>query len=285
MKEKLRQLRAFLRPLTEQGAALAFSGGVDSTLLLAVLSEMRKEKPFPLLLLTAVSTLQPPCDLEAVKKISEKYGLAVDFLHCDVLALEQVRINDPLRCYYCKKLLFETMLSYAGSKGITTLLEGSHGDDLKTYRPGKKALEELGVVSPLALLGITKKEIRAMAEMLNVECSNKPSSPCLATRFDYGTVLTEADLARVGAGEAVLRTLLGEKADLRLRVHGNLARIEVTPAFFSLILDKHAEIAEKLKQLGFEKVTLDLAGFASGSYDGKLKEVKNVGTGKIESFH
>lgn len=276
MKDKLRQLREFLRPLAEQGAALAFSGGVDSTLLLAVLSEMRKEKPFPLLLLTAVSTLQAPCDLEAVKKTAEEYGLEAVLLKCDVLALEEVRNNAPLRCYHCKKLLFETMLDYARSKGIALLLEGSHGDDLKAYRPGKRALEELGVVSPLAQLGISKKEIRAMAEMLNVKSSKRPSSPCLATRFDYGTGLTDADLSRVAGGEDFLRSLLPETADLRLRVHGNLARIEVPVWCFPLILEQHEKAAEKLKELGFEKVTLDLAGFSSGSYDGKLNEVKNV---------
>lgn len=276
MKEKLQQLRDFLRPLASGGIALAFSGGVDSTLLLALLAEMHQEKPFPLLLLNAVSTLQSSCDAEAVKAASLRYGVTVEEVRCDVFSLPQVRNNDPLRCYHCKKLLFETMFRVARSKGITTLLEGSHGDDLKVYRPGKKALEELGVISPLAQLGITKKEIRAMAELFDVKSARRPSSPCLATRFDYGTRLTEEDIARVGRGEDFLRTLLPETADLRLRAHGKVARIEIAPQYFPLFCEQRTLIVEELKKAGFEKVTLDLAGFASGSYDGNLKEVKNV---------
>lgn len=272
MTGKIQQLRDFLRPLTEKGTALAFSGGVDSSLLLAVLAEMHQKSPFPFLLLNAVSTLQSSSDREAVQKISAGYGFETEFLPCDVLALPQVRHNAPLRCYHCKKLLFETMISYAKLWGIHTILEGSHSDDLKAYRPGRKALEELGVISPLARLEITKTEIRNMAAALKINTARKPSTPCLATRFDYGTELTEEILSRASAGEDFLHTLLPETADLRLRVHGTLGRIEVAQEYFGLLLEQRELIIKNLTLLGFEKITLDLAGFASGSFDGKLKE-------------
>ena len=274
MKSLLEKLEDFLSPLCKEGAALAFSGGVDSTLLLAVLSKMQKKGSFPLLVLNAVSTLQSLQDKEAIDRAAIEYGIKVDRLSCDVLSLPEVRHNDLLRCYHCKKLLFKTMLDFAAAQGISTLLEGSHADDLKAYRPGRKALEELGVVSPFARLGITKQQIRSMAALLNVAVAERPAAPCLATRFDYGTLLTAEKLQQTAEGERFLRTFLPANADLRLRVHGTLARIEVNKCFFSLLLSRSEEIADTLKKIGFERVTLDLAGFASGSYDGKLNKTE-----------
>ena len=276
MKSLLEKLETFLMPLCKEGVALAFSGGVDSTLLLAVLSRMQKKTAFPLLVLNAVSTLQSVQDKEAVDKAALEYGVKVDSLSCDVLSLPEVRNNDISRCYHCKKMLFNTMLDFAAGQGISTLLEGSHADDLKAYRPGRKALEELGVVSPFSRLGITKQQIRSLAAWLNVAVAERPASPCLATRFDYGTLLTAEKLQQTAKGEAFLRTLLPANADLRLRVHGPLARIEVNTCFFPLLVSRREEIADTLKKIGFERVTLDLEGFSSGSYDGKLKKKENI---------
>ena len=276
MSETLQRVKTFLHPLAEKGVALAFSGGVDSSLLLAVLTRMHREKPFPFLVLNAVSPLQSAGDEEEVRKAEKESGAEIFRLECDPLALEPVRNNDPLRCYYCKKMLFETMIAFAKARGIDTLLEGTHGDDLNAYRPGRKALEELKVISPLARLGISKKEVRAMAAELNLQTAHRPASPCLATRFDYGTYLTEEKLQQVAAGEGFLRKFLPPAADLRLRVQEKQCRIEVAPEYFSALLEHREEIVEKLKGAGFEKVTLDLAGFASGGYDAKLKGMKDV---------
>ena len=276
MNGQLQRVENFLMPLCQRGIALAFSGGVDSTLLLAILSGMQKKNPFPLLVLNAVSTLQSTQDKEAVQKAAVEYGQQVVSLSCNVLALPEVFHNDVLRCYHCKKLLFKTMVDYAASQGISTLLEGSHADDLKVYRPGRKALTELGVISPFAQLGITKKEIRSMAALLKVAVAERPAAPCLATRFDYGTLLTAEKLQQTAAGENFLRKFLPENADLRLRVHGTLARIEVNKCFFSCLSAHSEEITATLKQIGFDRITLDLEGFASGSFDSKMKGGKDV---------
>jgi uncharacterized protein len=237
---------------------------------------MQKKASFPLLVLNAVSTLQSVQDKEAVDKAALEYGVEVDRLNCDVLTLPEVLHNDISRCYHCKKLLFKTMLDFAATQGISTLLEGSHADDLKAYRPGRKALEELDVVSPFARLGITKQQIRSMAALLDVAVAERPAAPCLATRFDYGTLLTAEKLQQTAEGEAFLRALLPANADLRLRVHGPLARIEVNTCFFPLLISRREEIADTLKKIGFERITLDLEGFSSGSYDGKLKKKENI---------
>ena len=276
MSDTLQRLKSFLLPLAQKGAALAFSGGVDSSLLLAVLAQMHRELPFPFLVLNVVSSLQSSGDEEEVRKAEKESGVRIYRLACDPLSLEPVRNNDPLRCYHCKKMLFETMIAFAKERGIENLIEGTHGDDLHAYRPGRKALEELKVISPLALLGISKKEVRAMAAELNLQTAARPASPCLATRFDYGTLLTEEKLQQVAAGENFLRSFLPPAADLRLRVLEKQCRIETNPGFFSTLLEHREEVVEKLKSMGFEKVTLDLAGFVSGGYDDKLKGMKDV---------
>ena len=265
--DNLQRLEQFLRPLCSGGIALAFSGGVDSSLLLALLVKMQREEKFPLLVLSALSTLQSARDLAEINAVAAGYGVEVHFVNCDVLAIAEVRHNAPLRCYHCKKFLFETMLAKAAEQGISTLLEGTHADDLKSYRPGRQALAELGVLSPLAELGISKNEVRIMAKALHVKTAERPSSPCLATRFDYGTELTEEKLQMAGEGERVLRELLPDDADLRLRIHGKLGRIEVSERYFSTILNQRHRIIRELEKLGFEKITLDIAGFSSGSFD------------------
>lgn len=270
--DNLQQLEQYLRPLCSGGIGLAFSGGVDSSLLLALLVKMQRQEKFPLLVLSARSTLQSTRDLAEIDAVAAGYGVEVVYVNCNVLTIAEVKHNAPLRCYYCKKFLFETMLAKAAEQGISTLLEGTHADDLKSYRPGRRALAELGVRSPLAELGISKSEVRAMAKALHVKTAERPSSPCLATRFDYGIELTEEKLRMAGEGERVLRELLPDDADLRLRVHGKLGRIEVNDRYFSLVLSRRHRVIQELEKVGFERITLDIAGFASGSYDRQQKK-------------
>ena len=272
MTAELTRLQALLRPLCREGIALAFSGGVDSTLLLAVLAQLRKEAPFPLLALTAGTDLLEVKELENVRALAASYAVPHEVLRCDVFQIPEVRHNDPRRCYFCKKALFSAMLRRAREKGIAVLAEGSHADDLKSYRPGRQALAELGVLSPLLQAGLGKPEIRALARELGIAVAEKPAAPCLATRFDYGTLLTEEKLKQAAAGEAFLRSVLDSGIDLRLRVHGTLARIEVPPALFPAVTARSGEIVKKLRELGFERVTLDLAGFRSGGFDDRFTE-------------
>jgi len=269
--EKLQALEEVLRPLCPGGIELAFSGGVDSTLLLAVLSRIRREKPFPLLALTACSDLLGEEEAPAAAALAARYGVPHEILRCKVLEIPEVRNNDPLRCYFCKKTLFSALFRRAGEEGLKSVLEGSHADDLKSYRPGRKALRELGAVSPLLRAGFTKEDIRVLARELALPVSEKPAAPCLATRFDYGTLLTPENLKRAGAGESVLREFLPANTPFRLRVHGDLARIEAEPGSFEALLDSRELIVKKLTGLGFRRVTLDLAGFRSGSFDDRFE--------------
>ena len=261
------QLKSFLSSRCGAGAALAFSGGVDSTLLLAVLCECRKEKDFPLLAITANTPLQSKRDMEDVREIAAGFEVPLELVDCDVLMLDEVRNNHPDRCYHCKRFIFESMLKKAGEYGIGLLFEGTHADDLASYRPGIKALKELSVVSPLAELGIGKVQIRELAASMGIKIAAKPSSPCLATRFEYGTRLTAEKIGRTGKGEEFLRSILPADADLRLRVHGDLARIEINADNFHLLFKERQRIVNELRKNGFSEITLDLAGFRSGSFD------------------
>ena len=255
---RIDELKRNLRLLAPHGIALAFSGGVDSTFLLSVLKELHDETPFPLLALTMHTVFQPDDETEAAKRQTAEFGVEAEVFTCDPLALPEVRSNPPDRCCWCKR------------KNFRTLLDGTNADDGHAYRPGRRALKELGVLSPLASLGFTKQEIRELSAERGLPTATKPSMPCLATRFEYGAELTPERIAQVGRGEAFLRTLLPETADLRLRVQGKNARIEVPPASFELMLKNRAAIAETLHGLGFEFVTLDLEGYRSGCYDKNL---------------
>ncbi|MBQ9337027.1 MAG: ATP-dependent sacrificial sulfur transferase LarE [Lentisphaeria bacterium] len=267
--DRLEELKAFLRPRAEHGIALAFSGGTDSSFLLAVLKEIHDGSPFPLAAFYMQTVFQTDSELEQARAAAAEAGVGLAVFRCDPLALPELRSNPPDRCYLCKHHLFGQFLDAARSRGLETLLDGTNADDLKVYRPGRRALQELGVVSPLAELGFTKAEIRKLAAVRGLSCAKKPSLPCLATRFEYGTELTPELLERTGKGEELIRKLLPPETDVRLRVHGDLARIEVSPAALPLVLDCRNEINAGLKRLGFKFLTLDLEGFRSGCYDTK----------------
>ena len=266
MKDKLNELRRMLEVLSADGICEAFSGGVDSALLLTVLSELRDRKPFPLLAVVFATAFHTADEIASAVKQTEELGVPVELVEQDVLSDPVLRRNPKDRCYLCKRRLFSEMKRIAASRGIANLVDGTNADDTQVYRPGRNALDELGVLSPLALCGFTKDEIRAAARELLIPVADKPSTPCLATRFPYGTDMTDEALRNVERGEAILREF-GMKV-VRLRVHGDVARIETDSDGFELASSKRFEIAFALRQeAGFAYVSLDLEGFRSGSMD------------------
>lgn len=264
---RLAELQQYLRTLAPEGIALAFSGGVDSSFLLALLEELHKEKPFPLFALTMQTVFQSEDEVREIRDSSRESGVPLKLFSCDPLSLPEVQNNPPDRCYWCKRFIFKQFTNFCREHGIRSLMDGTNADDLHVYRPGRRALAELGVISPLAEFGFTKPEIRKCAAERGLRCHAKPSMPCLATRFEYGVHLTPERIAQAGKGEVLLRKYVPETADVRLRVHGKMARIEVSPEALAGVLENRQQIAAELHPLGFEFVTLDLEGYRSGCFD------------------
>ena len=267
---RFEKLRALMDQYGRQPVCLAFSGGVDSSLLLKMACESGKKYGNPVYAVTFDTMLHPACDLEIAERVAEEMDAVHIVIHVDELELEEMKNNPPQRCYLCKKHLFETLLQFASEKQIGCVMDGTNEDDLHVYRPGIRALEELGVASPLARCHITKKEVKELAGALGISVASRPSTPCMATRLPYGTRLDYPLLRRIEEGEAFLKSLLS--GNVRLRVHGETARLELDAAQMSKALARRDEICKKLKELGFTYITLDLEGFRSGSMDVHIGE-------------
>lgn len=258
---KLEKLKSYLRGLGN--VAVAYSGGVDSTFLLKVAHEVSGDK---VLALTAASKFIPRRELEASEKFCSDNGIRQIIFEADVLNIDGVKENPADRCYLCKRELFRNFLRLAEDK---ILVEGSNMDDASDYRPGMRALTELKIKSPLREVGLYKAEIRGLSKELNLPTWDKPSMACLASRFVYGEILTAEKLLMVEAAEEFL--LNAGFNQLRVRVHGNLARIEILPEEFDKVLKISKEISARLKSIGFDYVTLDLQGYRVGSMNLGLK--------------
>lgn len=254
-----------LRNRCRNGAALAFSGGCDSALLLAVLARLRQEKSFPLLAVHIQTPLQTAAEAERCRKLADRFQVELLTLSPDVMTLPAVCANSRDRCYHCKKTIFTALCRTAEAHQITLVMDGTNADDAKEYRPGRKALAELGIFSPLAEAGLTKLNVRRLAEEYGLQEAFLPSSACLATRFPYDVPLTEEALQRVALAEDFLRRFIA--GQLRVRVHGDLARIEVEPQDFQTVISAGKAITEAFKEFGFIHTSLDLTGFRSGSFD------------------
>lgn len=242
--------------------AVAFSGGVDSTYLLHEAVKAGKEKVTALIMKTPSV---PERELDEAVTFCKSRGISFFVLPADPFSAAGFRENGRDRCYICKHFLFSALLEKAKEEGISFVADGTNADDRKEFRPGLKALKELDIRSPLAEAGLTKKEIRELSEKEGLPTWNKPSFSCLATRFPYGEELTVEKLRRTEAAENLLAEL--GFTQRRVRVHGNLARIEVLPAEISLLLERRDMISSRLEELGFLYTTVDLKGFRSGSMD------------------
>lgn len=259
------RLEERMRELAAGDVCLAFSGGVDSSLLLKAAVDAAEETGKKVYAVTFDSRLHPACDLEIAGQVAKELGGIHQVIQIDELEQADIRMNPENRCYLCKRRLFSCLKEFAEERKITCILDGTNEDDLHVYRPGIQALGELGIISPLAELHITKAEVKALASMYGISVASRPSTPCMATRIPYGMELNYDILARIGEGEAFLREMFS--GNVRLRLHKNVARIELDPECLEQAVMKREQVISRLKELGFSYVTLDLEGFRSGSMD------------------
>ena len=262
---KLERLRAQLREIGS--AAVAFSSGVDSTFLLRVAHEELGEN---VVAVTAHSHSFPKRELDEAAAFCAREGVRHEIIDSEELDIPGFVANPPDRCYHCKKALFGKLVALAQANGLAAVLEGSNMDDDGDYRPGRRAIMELGVASPLHDAGLTKAEIRVLSKRMGLPTADKPSFACLASRFPYGERITAAGLERVERAEQWLMDAGLGLAQLRVRSHGDMARIEVPPADIPRLATRAEEIAAALKSFGFAYVALDLQGYRTGSLNETL---------------
>ena len=270
VQEKEEQLRSWMR---HTGSLLvAYSGGVDSSYLAYVAtSEIGQNAHCALGISPSVSGNQR----EEATSIAEDFGFRFRIIQTEEFADPAYVANPSNRCYFCKSELFEKLKVLAAKEGITTIVDGTNFDDVGGHRPGRRAAEENGVRSPLVEFGFTKRDIRELSRKHGLPTWDKPASPCLSSRIAYGVPVTIERLTKVEKGESLLRKY-GFR-EFRLRVHGELARIEVSPDEFDRILDRRIirELSVAIQSLGFKFVTLDLHGYRSGALNEELAGSKD----------
>lgn len=265
MQTKREKLLQIIEKAAKKDICVAFSGGIDSSLLLRLAQDAAKVHRTIVYAVTFDTVLHPACDMQAAARTAKEMDVRHEIIAVDELKNPKIMENPKNRCYLCKKQLFTQLLDFAKTKGVSHIIEGTNGDDLLTYRPGIQAIRELGIISPLADAGFTKEEVRQMARELGISTAERPSAPCLATRLPYGTKIQAEVLRKIEAGEKVLRDMGYQ--NVRIRVHGTIARLELDLDALEKCLKQRELIAAKLKGLGFTYITLDLEGFRSGSMD------------------
>ncbi len=259
--EKLERLNELLNELGS--AVIGFSGGTDSAFLAAAAYRVLGERAVAV---TCYSATLPASELAEAQAVAGRIGISHVLLPQNELASEDFVRNDAERCYYCKKGRFTALAAWAAVQGYRWVLEGANADDTGDYRPGLRALGELAVVrSPLLEVGFTKAEIRELSREWGLPTWNKPSAACLSSRVAYGQPVTAAKLGQIEKAEALVKKYWA--GQVRVRHHGDLARIEVDRAGLTVLTKPAvaAEITGHLKGLGFTFVTIDLAGYTSGS--------------------
>lgn len=264
LEEKYASLQEYLRSLGS--VAVAFSGGVDSTFLLKVAHDVLGERAIAV---TATSCSFPERELQEAKQFCTDNGIQHIVCRSEELEIESFRTNPKNRCYLCKHELFEKIWAIAKKRGLNAVAEGSNMDDNGDYRPGLIAVAELGVSSPLRHAGLNKEEIRTLSRRLNLPTWDKQSFACLSSRFVYGEIINEEKLGMVDRAEQLLLDLGFHQ--VRVRIHGKIARIELLPTEFPRFLELRERIYQPFKDIGFTYVTLDVGGYRTGSMNETLE--------------
>lgn len=259
------KLETAMAAYAAEDICLAFSGGVDSSLLLRTAVDAARKAGRRVYAVTFDSRLHPACDLAVAARVAKELGAAHHIIAVDELVQEEIRHNSVDRCYLCKRVLFRTLREFAEHVGAACIMDGTNEDDLHVYRPGIRALGELGGVSPLAQLHIKKADVKRLAAAYGISVAARPSAPCMATRLPYGTEIDYDTLARLARGEEFLRGLID--GNVRLRLHDSVVRIEADAEAMPVLLRERASVTASLKNLGFTYITMDLEGFRSGSMD------------------
>jgi uncharacterized protein len=268
LQEKQVNLTGILQ--TMRSVAVAYSGGVDSTYLLKVAYDCLGEGAIAL---TAVSSSLPAHELAEAQQITRQIGVRHVLIDSHETEDPRYLANTSARCYFCKSEVYTELVEYARRNGFAFLVDGSNLDDMDDHRPGRQAAREQGVRSPLLEAGLSKAEVRQLARQAGLSNWDKPAAACLSSRIPYGTLVTLEILSQVEQAERILRNLGIRQA--RVRHHDTIARIEVEPEDFNLVVDKHEQIVASFRALGYIYVALDLAGFTSGSLNAVLSGRSN----------
>ena len=267
MNNKLQDLQKTL--LEMKRVAVAYSAGIDSTFLLKVAHDTLGNNVIGI---TAVSPSLPSHEKEEAAQIAHEIGVRHVFVNSHETEDQRYLINPTNRCYFCKTNTYDELISYAQECGFDIMIDGTNADDVGDHRPGRQAAHEYGIRSPLQEVGLSKSEIRKLARELGLPNWDKPAAACLSSRFPYGTTISIETLGQVEQAESALRAL-GFR-ELRVRHHGNIARIEVPTDDFTNVFAQHKNIVDALKACGYIYVALDLAGFRSGSMNEILENTQ-----------
>lgn len=287
LNQKYDELKSYFTKYKKEGICIAYSGGVDSTLLLKAAVDAVSEKhcsspidregtnasvsmqeihlPPAVLAVILETQLHPHSDTEQAFRLAQELGAQPEIIAVNEFQNPEILQNPRNRCYLCKHLLFSRLKELAHAKGYHAIFDGTNKDDENQYRPGMQVLKELQIKSPLLDLGITKEQVRSISAMVGLSTASVPSTPCLATRLPYGAYLDKELLHRIHQGESFLRSR--GFYNVRLRYHEPVLRLEINCNEFEKLLTQRKEIVTELKKLRFPYVTLDLEGFRSGSMD------------------